>query len=67
MRETSQIALARLVSVAAWVSVKNQKGGGTQVFVVSMANINKALCTKVYIDLRKKLPSHFYAYLLVFD
>jgi len=37
------------------------------VFVVSIADINKTLCTKVYTDLRKKLLSHFYVYLLVFD
>ncbi len=36
-------------------------------FITSITNINKALRTKVYIDPRKKLPSHFYAYLLVFD
>ena len=36
-------------------------------FIASIANINKVLQTKVYIDLKQKLPSHFYAYLLVFD
>jgi len=37
------------------------------VFVISIADINKALRTKIYTDLRKKLPSYFYTYLLVFD
>ena len=32
-----------------------------------MANINKALQVKTYIDPRQKLPNHFYAYILVFN
>ena len=36
-------------------------------FIVSIANINKALQVKTYIDPKLKLPGHFYAYLLVFD
>ena len=32
-----------------------------------MANINKALQVKTYTDPRQKLPSYFYAYLLVFN
>ena len=36
-------------------------------FIVSIVNINKVLRAKVYIDLKKKLPSYFYDYLLVFD
>jgi len=32
-----------------------------------MANINKALQVKTYTDPRQKLPSHFCAYVLVFD
>ena len=49
-KETSQFAPARLISAAAWVSVKNRRGGGTQVFAASMADINKALQKKVYAD-----------------
>jgi hypothetical protein len=37
------------------------------VFIVSIANINKALQVKTYIDPKLKLPSHFYVYLLVFN
>ena len=66
-RETSQFALARLISAATWVSVKNRRGGGTQVFTASMADINKALQKKVYVDPKQKLPSYFHAYLSVFD
>ncbi len=62
-----QIALVRLVFITTQVLVKNYRGGGTQVFVMSIVDINKALCAKVYTDLKKKLPSHFYTYLLVFD
>ena len=36
-------------------------------FTASMANINKALQVKTYTDPRQKLPSHFCAYILVFD
>ena len=36
-------------------------------FIVSIADINKALRAKVYIDLKKKLPSYLYIYLLVFN
>lgn len=32
-----------------------------------MADINKALCVKVYTDPKTKLPWHFSGYLLVFD
>ena len=36
-------------------------------FITSIANINKALQVKTYIDPRQKLPSHFCAYVLVFN
>ena len=36
-------------------------------FIISIVNINKALYVKTYIDLKKKLSSHFYAYLSIFD
>ena len=36
-------------------------------FIVSIADINKALRAKVHTDLKKKLPNYFYAYLPVFD
>ncbi len=36
-------------------------------FSVIMTDINKALCVKVYIDPKTKLPQHFYGYLPVFD
>ena len=36
-------------------------------FAANMADINKALRVKVHTDPKRKLPSHFHAYLPVFD
>ena len=36
-------------------------------FIASIADINKALQVKTYIDPRQKLPNYFYAYILVFN
>ncbi len=35
--------------------------------MASITDINKVLQKKIYMDLKQKLPSYFYAYLLVFD
>ena len=65
--ELKAIDLARLISAAAWVSTKNRKGGGAKVFSATMADIDKALRTKVYTNPRQKLPQRFYKYLPTFD
>ena len=65
--DTSKISWARLVSAASWTMTRNRKGGKTQVFAASMADINKALKVKAYTDPKEKLPSHYHQYLDVFD
>jgi len=35
-------------------------GKETRVFIASIADINKALAVKRYIDLKEKMPAHFY-------
>ncbi len=65
--ESKRIDPARLISAAAWMSVKNRKGGKAQVFSATMTDIDKALRVKVYTDPKTKLPRHFYGYLPVFD
>ena len=41
--ELKGVELSRLISAAAWVSVKNRKGGGTKVFSAIIADIDRAL------------------------
>jgi hypothetical protein len=53
--------------MSAWVSIKNQKGRRAKVFSAIIADIDKALRTKVYTNPQLKLPRHFYKYLLTFD
>ena len=66
-QETSRVDSARLISAAAWVSVKNRKGGCAKVFAASMADINKALRVKSYTDPKTKLPTYLHHHLSVFD
>ena len=54
--ELKGINPARLISAAAWMSVKNRKGGGAKVFSATIADIDKALRIKTYTDPRTKLP-----------
>ena len=58
-----------LVSAAAFslLSRHRKKGKRVEVFAASLADIDKALAVKTYIDPRTKLPKHFHQYLDVFD
>ena len=66
-QETAGILEARLVSAAAWTMIRRRKGGSSQVFAASMADINKALKTKIYTNLANKLSFWLNKYLLIFD
>jgi len=66
-QETVGILEARLVSAAAWTMIRRRKGGSSQVFAASMADINKALKTKIYTNPADKLPTWLSEHLSTFD